>query len=101
MAERLGLPVLAVPFKLARQLENKLVLAELAAAADARIPDTVTVRLDDDLARAALADGIALPRVFQPAVSFAGVAVGAGGVYAHATLATGGALPGAGPSSTK
>jgi hypothetical protein len=72
MAERLGLHVLAVPFKLARQLENKLMLAELAAAADARIPDTVTVRLDEDLARAALADGIALPRVFQPAVSFAG-----------------------------
>jgi hypothetical protein len=72
MAAHLGIPVLAVDAKLTRQLENKLALAELAKAADARIPDTVTVSLDDALVAAAQADGIALPRVFQPAVGFAG-----------------------------
>jgi hypothetical protein len=72
MAEFQGLRVLAVEPKLTRQLENKLALAELAQAADARIPDTVTVSLDDALVQAARADGIALPRVFQPAIGFAG-----------------------------
>ncbi len=72
MAEFQGLRVLATDAKLTRQLENKLALAELAKAADARIPDTVTVSLDDALVAAAHADGIALPRVFQPAVGFAG-----------------------------
>ena len=72
MAEFQGLRVLATDAKLTRQLENKLALAELAKAADARIPDTVTVSLDDALVAAARADGIALPRVFQPAVGFAG-----------------------------
>ncbi len=72
MAEWQGLRVLATEAKLTRQLENKLALKELAAAADARIPDTVTVSLDDGLVAAAKDDGIALPRVFQPAVGFAG-----------------------------
>jgi hypothetical protein len=72
MAEWQGLRVLATDVKLTRQLENKLALVEIARAAEARIPDTVTVRLDEDLARAASEDGIALPRVFQPAVGFAG-----------------------------
>ena len=72
MAEWQHLRVLAAPHRLTRQLENKLELAELAAAADARIPDTVTVRLDPELAAAAVGDGIALPRVYQPAVGFAG-----------------------------
>ncbi|MCW2921219.1 MAG: acetyl-CoA carboxylase [Thermoleophilia bacterium] len=72
MAEFQGLRVLATDAKLTRQLENKLALAELAKAADARIPDTVTVSLDDALVAAAREDGIALPRVFQPAVGFAG-----------------------------
>jgi len=72
MAEWQGLRVLASDHKLTRQLENKLGLAELAAAAEARIPDTVTVRLDEDLARTAREGGLALPRVFQPAVGFAG-----------------------------
>ncbi len=72
MAEFQGLRVLATDAKLTRQLENKLALAELAKAADARIPDTVTVSLDDALVAAANDDGIALPRVFQPAVGFAG-----------------------------
>ena len=70
MAEWQGLRVLATADKLTRQLENKLALTEIAGAAEARIPDTVTVRLDEGLAAAA-AD-IALPRVFQPAVGFAG-----------------------------
>ncbi|MCW2924514.1 MAG: hypothetical protein JWM98_1918 [Thermoleophilia bacterium] len=72
MAEWQGLRVLAAPHQLTRQLENKLALVDIAADAEARIPDTVTVRLDDDLAAAARKDGIALPRVFQPAVGFAG-----------------------------
>lgn len=72
MAEWQGLRVLAVDHMLTRQLENKLALVDIARAAEARIPDTVTVRLDEDLAKAARADGIALPRVFQPAVGFAG-----------------------------
>jgi predicted ATP-grasp superfamily ATP-dependent carboligase len=72
MAEWQGIRVLAAEHKLTRQLENKLALVEIAKAAEARIPDTVTVRLDEDLARAAREDGIALPRVFQPAVGFAG-----------------------------
>jgi hypothetical protein len=72
MAEHFGWRVLAVEPRLTRQLENKLALAELARAADARIPDTVTVSLDEALAEAARNDGIALPRVFQPAVGFAG-----------------------------
>ncbi len=72
MAEHFGWRVLATEPKLTRQLENKLALAELAKSADARIPDTVTVSLDEALARAARDDGIALPRVFQPAVGFAG-----------------------------
>lgn len=72
MAELQGIRVLAAPHRLTRQLENKLALVEIAGAADARIPDTVTIRLDEDLVTAARADGIALPRVFQPAVGFAG-----------------------------
>jgi predicted ATP-grasp superfamily ATP-dependent carboligase len=72
MAAHQGIRVLAVEPKLTRQLENKLALAELAKAADARVPDTVTVSLDEALVDAALADGVALPRVFQPAVGFAG-----------------------------
>lgn len=72
MAEWQHLRVLASPHQLTRQLENKLELPELAAAADARIPDTVTVRLDEALATAAVTTGIALPRVYQPAVGFAG-----------------------------
>lgn len=72
MAEWQKLRVLAPDAKLTRQLENKLALAELAKAADARIPDTVTISLDDALVAAAKADGVALPRVFQPAVGFAG-----------------------------
>lgn len=72
MAEFQNLRVLATNAKLTRQLENKLALAELAKAADARIPDTVTVSLDEALVQAALVDGVALPRVFQPAVGFAG-----------------------------
>ncbi|MCW2926596.1 MAG: acetyl-CoA carboxylase [Thermoleophilia bacterium] len=70
MAEWQGLRVLATADKLTRQLENKLALTEIAGAAEARIPDTVTVRLDEGLAAAA--NEIALPRVFQPAVGFAG-----------------------------
>lgn len=70
MAEWQGLRVLATADKLTRQLENKLALTEIAGAAEARIPDTVTVRLDEGLAAAA--HEIALPRVFQPAVGFAG-----------------------------
>lgn len=72
MAAFQGLDVLAVEPKLTRQLENKLALAQLAAAAEARVPDTVTVSLDDALVDAARADGVALPRVFQPAIGFAG-----------------------------
>lgn len=72
MAEHFGWRVLAADPKLTRQLENKLALNELAAAAEAQIPDTVTVSLDEALARAAQQDGISLPRVFQPAVGFAG-----------------------------
>ncbi|MBC7460487.1 MAG: ATP-grasp domain-containing protein [Thermoleophilia bacterium] len=72
MAEWQHLRVLASPHRLTPQLENKLELAELAAAADARIPDTVTVHLDQALADAAVTTGIALPRVYQPAVGFAG-----------------------------
>ncbi|MCW2950084.1 MAG: acetyl-CoA carboxylase [Thermoleophilia bacterium] len=72
MAEWQHLQVLASPYRLTRQLENKLELAELATAADARTPDTVTVRLDTALAEAAVTTGIALPRVYQPAVGFAG-----------------------------
>ncbi|MCW2961267.1 MAG: acetyl-CoA carboxylase [Thermoleophilia bacterium] len=72
MADFQGLRVLASPDKLTRQLENKLALAEIADAADARIPDTVNIRLDAELAAAAANDGIALPRVYQPAVGFAG-----------------------------
>ncbi|MCW2955838.1 MAG: hypothetical protein JWO69_707 [Thermoleophilia bacterium] len=72
MAEFQGIRVLAAPDKLTRQLENKLALADLAAAADARIPDTVNIRVDAALAEAAANDGIALPRMFQPAVGFAG-----------------------------
>lgn len=72
MAERLGVRVLATPHRLTRKLENKLMLAEIAEAADASIPDTVSVHLDQDLAKAALNGEIALPRVFQPAVSFGG-----------------------------
>lgn len=72
MASFQGLDVLAVEPKLTRQLENKLALAELAKAADARVPDTVTVSLDEALVDAARADGVALPRVFQPAIGFAG-----------------------------
>jgi len=79
MAEWQHLRVLAAPHRLTRQLENKLALADIAQAADARIPDTVTIRLDDDLVAAARADGIALPRVFQPAIGFAG----AGTVLVH------------------
>ena len=72
MAEFQGLRVLASGHRLTRQLENKLALQDIARGADARIPDTATVRLDDDLARVARDGGIALPRVFQPAVGFAG-----------------------------
>ena len=72
MAEHFGWQVLAAEPKLTRQLENKLALADIARSAEARIPDTVTVSLDEALVQAALADGIALPRVFQPAVGFAG-----------------------------
>jgi predicted ATP-grasp superfamily ATP-dependent carboligase len=72
MAEFQGIRVLAAEPKLTRQLENKLALVEIAKAAEARIADTVTVRLDAELADAAHNDGLALPRVFQPAVGFAG-----------------------------
>lgn len=72
MAEWQGLRVLATDHKLTRQLENKLSLVDIVKDAEARIPDTVTVRLDEDLAAAARDGGIALPRVFQPAVGFAG-----------------------------
>lgn len=72
MAEHFGWKVLATEPKLTRQLENKLALSDIAKAADARIPDTVTISLDEALVQAAVADGIALPRVFQPAVGFAG-----------------------------
>jgi hypothetical protein len=72
MAEFQGIRVLAADPKLTRQLEHKLALVEIAKAAEARIADTVTVRLDAELADAAHNDGLALPRVFQPAIGFAG-----------------------------
>lgn len=71
-AQQAGVRVLASPAKLARQLENKLQLPDIAAAAGVQIPDTVVI------SRRAVLDGSAeLPElasgwVVQPAISFAG-----------------------------
>lgn len=71
-AESAGLRVLAAPARLVRQLENKLTLPALAAAAGVPIPATRPVRLDETLVREAEEGTLQLPLVLQPAMGFAG-----------------------------
>jgi hypothetical protein len=68
----LGFELLATSHKLTRQLENKLQLPEIAKEAGVRFPDTRQVQLGDKLVTLAQNGAINFPRVFQPAIGFAG-----------------------------
>lgn len=67
IAKHQGIEILSAAPRLVRQLENKLSLPEIAAAAGVRAPQTTQVMLDEDFS---LHTG--WPLVFQPAVDFAG-----------------------------
>lgn len=71
-ARDLGMPLLASPARLVRQLENKLELPGIAAAAGVRAPQTRAVKLDGSLEEEAARGEFDLPAIYQPAVSFAG-----------------------------
>jgi len=72
LAEMLNLRVLASPARLVRQLENKLELPRIAAAAGVIVPDTRVVTFNDELVAEARAGRIALPAILQSATGFAG-----------------------------
>jgi len=71
-AATLGLRVLAPRAQLVRQLENKLELPAIAAAAGVPVPETERVVLGAELAERARQGRVDVPRIFQPAMGFAG-----------------------------
>ncbi|MBC7645057.1 MAG: ATP-grasp domain-containing protein, partial [Thermoleophilia bacterium] len=72
LAETLNLRVLASPARLVRQLENKLELPRIAAAAGVAAPATRVVSLNNELVVEAIAGDVTSPAILQSATGFAG-----------------------------